>query len=276
MTRPDNDGLTHWNPSALSFGVSGPLALPILSGRRVCSLIESARALGVTLFDTAPFYGRGLGESRLGAALAGDAEAAISTKIGTARRWGRWVKDFSREGCERAIEGSLKRLRRERLDLLFLHGPAREHLSDELLNLLESLKKHGTLSAVGVAGRGVEIDEALALFGFDWVMTPVNPLIGAEHATRLERCAERGVRIIAIEPLLGGVLAGPRRLRVRPADAYHIARATVRRPPPASPMGAGEALRWAKGQAGVKSVLTTTTHLGHLQANAAALGLAPH
>ena len=104
--------------------------------------VDSAWELGIRYFDTAPHYGLGLSERRLGSALAGRprSDYVLSTKVGrllepadhiaglddegfavlaTHRR----VWDFSRNGIRRSLEESLGRLGLERVDIVYLHDP---------------------------------------------------------------------------------------------------------------------------------------------------------
>ena len=111
----------------LGFGVSGPHGTPLVRPERRCRLIQHAFAMGVRVFDTGPSYGNGEAERRLGEALRGCRPMTASSRPrracrhpGVARR----VRDFSPDGVRRSVEASLKRLRRTRIDWLFLHGPA--------------------------------------------------------------------------------------------------------------------------------------------------------
>jgi hypothetical protein len=99
--------------------------------------IEAALAAGLAYFDTAPHYGFGLSETRLGAALPADVK--VSTKVGrllrpapevdpTAERHGfvgaapfEPVFDYSYDGVMRAFEASLRRLKRDHIDVLLAH-----------------------------------------------------------------------------------------------------------------------------------------------------------
>jgi D-threo-aldose 1-dehydrogenase len=104
--------------------------------------VATAWDRGVRYFDTAPHYGLGLSERRLGAALAGRprGEYVVSTKVG---RWleprepagqvddqgfdvpaaFRRVWDFSRDGIRRSLDASLSRLGLDRVDIVYLHDP---------------------------------------------------------------------------------------------------------------------------------------------------------
>ena len=135
------------------------------------SAVHAARAAGITYFDTAPHYGLGLSERRLGRALAETAreEIVISTKVGrllvdspetadrqddegfvvpasVRREW-----DFSADGVKRSIEDSLTRLGTDRIDIVYLHDPDdhEEQATREALPALLDLRAQGVIRAVG-------------------------------------------------------------------------------------------------------------------------------
>jgi len=187
--------------------------------------------LGIRYFDTAPHYGLGLSERRLGAALAGRERDAfvVSTKVGrrletlpppygrdddgfdvpaTHRR----VWDFSRDGVLRSLEESLERLGLDRVDAVFLHDPD-DHWSDALgqaYQALEELRAQGVVSSIGA---GMNQTEMLAEFVRQ---TDMDLLMLAGRYTLLEQgalddllplCEERGVRVVAAGVFNSGILA---------------------------------------------------------------------
>ena len=132
--------------------------------------VDAAWELGVRYFDTAPHYGLGLSERRLGAALASRPRDAyvISSKVGrllepigpaggldddgyvvpaTHRR----VWDFSRDGIRRSLTESLERLGLDRVDIVYLHDPD-EHWAEVLETgypTLAELRDQGVVKAIG-------------------------------------------------------------------------------------------------------------------------------
>ncbi len=94
------------------------------------AVVERAWELGVRYFDTAPYYGSGLAERRLGAAVRHRPreELVVSTKIGRllrpgAANWDGAYFDFSFDGALRSLEASLVRLGLDRVDVVLLHDP---------------------------------------------------------------------------------------------------------------------------------------------------------
>ncbi|MDM0113741.1 aldo/keto reductase [Variovorax sp. J22R133] len=153
-------------PGKLGFGTA-PLgnmfrAIPEEEAR---ATVDASWNDGIRFFDTAPFYGAGLAEARLGEALAvrDRDEFVISTKVGrlildevedvTARdlgekgdvfRHGRAnqiVNDYSEDATLRSIEDSLKRLKTDRIDIAWVHDVAQDFYGDEWLGVFETARK---------------------------------------------------------------------------------------------------------------------------------------
>ncbi len=206
----------------LIFGTA-PLATQFW-GNNEADAVEAAVAgvrAGITWFDTAPLYGSGEAEERLGLALraCGDPDVVIATKVGrpvvhTAD--GRDSRfDYSREGTLRSLEDSLKRLGRDHVDVVHVHDPD-DHLAeaiDECLPTLFELRGQGVIRAVSVGT--VRCDTALTL------LTEAEPdlMMIAGRLTLLDHtaldelvpeCVRRGVPLIAAAVFNSGLLARPR------------------------------------------------------------------
>jgi D-threo-aldose 1-dehydrogenase len=195
--------------------------------------VDAAWELGVRYFDTAPHYGLGLSERRLGSAMASHPRNAfvLSSKVGrllepvdVAGRWDdqgfvvpathRRVWDFSRDGIRRSLDGSLERLGLDQLDIVYLHDPD-DHWSDVLASgypALDELRAEGIVSAIGAG-----MNQAAMLA--DLVRhTDVDVVMLAGRYTLIEQdsldellplCAERGVAIVAAGVFNSGLLARP-------------------------------------------------------------------
>lgn len=262
--------------SPLGFGVTGPHASRIANTGHVSRLIREALAAGVTYFDTGPAYGNGRGEIRLGRALEGvdRNQVFISTKAGI--HAGR-VRDFSPGAVEMSLKASLERLGLEHVDLLLLHGPAPQELTPKLISHLRAFKKRGLFHHLGICGRGAELEEAIRIEEIDTIMAPVNASLSAEELDRLERCKQSGLSVIGIEALKG--TAASARLPVSHASAWYLARAIKQTLSGQAPERAGqtpaEALSFALDHKLTDSVISLTTKLAHLHANARLAGLNP-
>jgi D-threo-aldose 1-dehydrogenase len=198
--------------------------------------VPAAWDAGVRYFDTAPHYGLGLAEERLGASLAGYPrdEYIVSTKVGrvlepaepggpatdranlfdvpaTRRR----VLDYSRDGVLRSVEQSLERLGLDRIDVLFVHDPdeqEREAL-DGAFPALADLKAQGVIRAYGA---GMNQSAMLTRFVEE---TDLDIVMVAGRYTLLDQGAEsdllpaalaRGVDVVAAAVFNSGLLSTPR------------------------------------------------------------------
>jgi D-threo-aldose 1-dehydrogenase len=185
------------------------------------STIDRAWSLGIRQFDTAPLYGSGLAEQRLGEALADRPRDAyrISTKVGRLLVPGdpqpefvgtprlRPVFDFSPNGIRRSMSESLARLQTDRVDIALLHDPE-EHL-DDARRAIDTVRE--LAPAIGVGTNVVATARLLVDRG------EVDVVLLAGRYTLLDRsageellplCAERGVSFHAAGVFNSGVLAG--------------------------------------------------------------------
>jgi aryl-alcohol dehydrogenase-like predicted oxidoreductase len=257
----------------LGFGVSGPHGSALIRPEATVQMIQHAYALGVRVFDTGPSYGAGEAERRLGEALLRlpPYDPIVCTKVGIqSSGLARRHRDFTPTGVRRSVEASLKRLRRTRVDCLFLHGPAPQELTDELLKTLVDIKFKGDIVSLGICGRGKELDVALASGHFTHFMAPVHAGLSQQDKERLYRLRSAG-ELIGIETLSA---ANPRfPVPVSAGATWRLARSLMgwAAPRPPTPMTVDEALSWALGEGGAHRIITTTSRLDHLESNVAAI-----
>lgn len=262
----------------LGFGLSGPLGQAWFDAGKARSLVEQAVGAGVTHFDTAPFYFDA--ETRLGAALNIFPSDGIfvSTKTGTRREGRRLVKDFSEEAIRRNVDESRKRLNRDALDLLYLHGPTTEQMA-LCLPILNALKKEGVVRAIGLCGEGEPLARAASM-GFDAIMGAYN-ILDRQHEATFAAAKAADLLTVAVAPLAQG-LFDPAFYRPESlSDLWRIARARFRGRYPTpliaaarSALGeddpAGRALSFVLTNPAIDVVMTTTTKPRHLAASLAA------
>ncbi|MBF4163353.1 aldo/keto reductase [Nocardioides acrostichi] len=194
--------------------------------------LETAWELGVRAFDTAPHYGAGLSERRLGAFLATRPreEFTVSTKVGrllvpteedTDGDEGffggdrcRRVLDYSRDGVLRSLEASLARLGLDRVDTVYVHDPD-EHLAQtvsEALPALVGLREQGVVSHVGAGMNTVApLQRIVAETGANGVMLAgrYSLLDRSAGPTLLPACEERDVRVVVAGVFNSGIMAEP-------------------------------------------------------------------
>lgn len=121
--------------------------------RTSIDLVQAALAAGCNFFDVAPGYGDGAGETLLGQALRGRRQdAVVCTKFGHGGPGG---EDFSINGLRSSLEGSLRRLRTDYVDVLLLHNPPPAlldgHLAADVYGELGDLQRAGQVRAFGAS-----------------------------------------------------------------------------------------------------------------------------
>jgi len=204
----------------------GNLFAPVADADAVAT-VHAALDHGVRFFDTAPLYGSGESERKLGLALRGVPrdEVVIATKVGRqlldadgtpvagAASGASSVADLSRDGVWRSLEGSLARLGTDRIDVLHLHDPldVSAGMAGAMAGLQE-LREQGVVRAVSV---GLGKLDPLERFAAE---APLDALMEAGRLTLLDRTAERrlmdiaaarGIGVLAAGVFNSGILADP-------------------------------------------------------------------
>jgi len=197
--------------------------------------VRTALDAGITYFDTAPHYGFGLAERRLGAAL-GNAPVLLSTKVGrllepTEAGGERHAFvdadpfeprfDYSADGIRRSYESSLGRLKRDRVDILLAHdigrlthGPEHErHLGiflDSGYRAMRDLKDAGAIDAIGIGVNEIAIClELIERVELDVILLAGRYTLLDRSAAEvlIPECDRRGIRLIIGGPYNSGILA---------------------------------------------------------------------
>ena len=211
----------------------GGLYAPV-SGQMAAATLEAAWDVGIRAFDTAPHYGAGLSEQRIGDFLAGRprAEFVVSTKVGRrlapatgsgfadgadqfygAPALGR-VRDYSADGALRSLEDSLRRLRLDRVDVALIHDPD-EYMAEALdgaYPALARLRADGTVGAIGVGVNSASLAEwFVARCDLDCVLVAGRYTLLDDSAARslFPLCRSRGVAVLAAGVFNSGILADP-------------------------------------------------------------------
>lgn len=195
------------------------------------AVVRSTLGLGLNLIDTAPLYGHGTSERRIGAALTGTDRSAfvVATKVGrlvvddpdgrpelfadappTAVTF-----DFSADGVRRSLDASLERLGLDRVDVVHIHDPDDHEVQaiDEAYPALHELRAQGVVGAIGVGMNHPRIPTRFVR------ETDVDAVLIAGRFTLLDQsaavellpaCLERGVSVIVGGVFNSGILADPR------------------------------------------------------------------
>jgi D-threo-aldose 1-dehydrogenase len=209
--------------------------------------IELAWERGVRFFDTAPLYGLGLSEQRLGRFLVGRPrdDFVLATKVGRLLRADApaqpreaiWkdvpalnpVFDFSYDGVLRSVEESLERLGLDRIDVLHIHDPD-DHYEEAMTGAYPALDRLRSEGVIGAVGAGMNQVEMLLRFtreaDFDCFLVAgrYTLLDQAALPELLPLCAERGIAVIAGGVFNSGLLAGGTTFNYRPAPSELVER----------------------------------------------------
>jgi D-threo-aldose 1-dehydrogenase len=252
-------------PGKLGFGAA-PLGnmFRAIPEEEAQATVDAAWIDGIRYFDNAPFYGAGLAEIRMGAALKDKPrdDYVISTKVGRivldeieqgARdngekgdvfangRPNKVINDYSADATLRSIEGSLKRLQTDRIDIVWVHDVAQDFYGDEWIEQFETARKGAFKvldrlrdeGAIGAWGLGVNRVEPIEmLLDLDGPRPDGSLLAGRytllDHARALQRLmpkiVERDLGIVVGGPYSSGVLVGGPNFEYAPASAAILAR----------------------------------------------------
>ena len=235
-------------------GVWGPPADP---GGAV-ALLRRAVELGVDFVDTADSYGPNVSEELIAEALAPYDGVVVATKGGLTRSGpGQWHVDGSPDHLRAALEGSLRRLRVERIDLYQLHRPDPTVPLAESLGILVEARKAGKIRHIGVSNVSVaELEEALEIAPVVSVQNRYSVLDRA-NADVLDACAQRGIVFIPWFPLAAGRASGGIEVIERVARAHGATSGQI-------------ALAWLLARSPVMLAIPGTSKIAHLEENLAA------
>lgn len=223
-----------------------------LAEEEALATVRAAIDVGITLFETAPLYGRGLAERRLGLALHGaHGERVVATKIGrllvpkrgqgfTADRGADifvdpapfdTVFDYSFDGAMRSLDQSLQRLGLDRVEIIHIHNIDAALHSEETVErmfaqcmqgayrALHQMREQGVIQGIGVGNNSLPmLGRFLAAGDFDCFMMAGHYNLLEQTAANelLDACQRRNVAILLGSPFASGVLATGAR-----ADARH-------------------------------------------------------
>ncbi len=224
-------GRTGLQVSELGFGC-GSVGGLLVRGEypRMRRAVERALELGITYFDTAALYGDGQSEVNLGAVLR---ELGADPIVGTKVRLEARDLDRVEKAIAESVEASLRRLGRERVDLIQFHNPLLPHSRPDgtgltfdrfpaVLRAFEALGRQGKVRFWGITGLGEteSLHQAIAAAGFHTVQSVYNLLNSSagmqapagfpyqDYRGLIDRAAEQQMGVMAIRVLAGGALSG--------------------------------------------------------------------
>ncbi len=229
---PERRRLGRRGPEVTRLGLGGaPLGnmFTTVTDNDAQSTVDAAWDAGIRYFDTAPFYGHGLAEERLGRALADRPrdEYVVSTKVGRVLVPSPGadtsifqvepelaaVFDYSRDGVLRSLDASLERLGVDHVDIALVHDPdahEREAL-DHAFPALVELRDQGVLSAIGAGmNQSAMLQRFVERVDLDCVLLAGRyTLLDRSGEGLLDLCAERSVGVVLGGVFNSGVLASP-------------------------------------------------------------------
>ena len=207
-TRLLGDGL---EPSALALGLMGMSGVyGAADDAESVATIHAAIDEGITLFDTAEAYGGGHSEELLGRALGRRRdEVLVSTKFGLTFTGGRMGEDGSPDHVRRSIEGSLRRLGTDRVDVYFQHRIDLDTPIEETVGAIAELVAEGKLRHIGLCEvSAATLRRAHAAHPIAAVQSEYSLWHRDPEDEVLAACEELGVGFMAYSPLGRGMLTG--------------------------------------------------------------------
>jgi aryl-alcohol dehydrogenase-like predicted oxidoreductase len=247
------------------------------------ALMDSAWAAGVNVLDTAASYGGGRSESWVGDWRSErGAPVVLSTKVFWSVGGDPSDRGLSHDRILRELEGSLFRLRTERIDMYLTHEPDEETPIAETLGALDEVVRAGKVGAIGASnldGAGLEealeTSDRLGLTRFDWVQNEYSLLRRGPERDVLPVCAREGVAFTPFGPLGGGWLTG----KYRRGEPYPAGSRMTQRPDPYADLVSEETFRGlerfqaAAAERGVEpAALAIAWVLSHPQVTAVVVG----
>ncbi|GGB19896.1 aldo/keto reductase [Agarivorans gilvus] len=271
-----------------------------ISKQQSLAILSAAYDSGVRFYDTADVYGAGLSESVLGEFYQQHQDITIATKIG--RDGSLFPDKYSKQGLLKGIEGSLKRLQTDALDLIQLHCIPYPVMQDgEIFTWLQDFQQQGLIKHYGAS---VESMDEAKLCLTDPQLTSLQLIINIFRQDALEQvlqqAADKQVGIIVRLPYASGLLSGAvtrqrqfaetdHRHYNRDGAAFHVGETfagipldkaldlvdELREILPESLSLAQAAIRWLLDQSAVTSIIAGASKPEQIQQNAAHAELAP-
>lgn len=173
--------------------------------------LRKAYELGVNFYDTSDLYGYGHSEELIGETFKNlRRDIIIASKVGFLDFDG--LQDFSLKHIKEAIEGSLKRLQTDYIDVYQLHSPSIDALENDpaILDTLQALKREGKIRAIGISVRSPD-DGIVAVNQFSFDVIQVNLNLVDQRALEnglLDICEKEKIGVVIRTPLCYGFLTG--------------------------------------------------------------------
>jgi len=235
-------------------GVWGPPEDP----EEARAVLRRVAELGIDLIDTADSYGPEVSEELIAEVLHPYEGITVATKGGLERTGpGKWPRNGHPDHLRQACEGSLRRLRVERIDLYQLHSPDDAVPYEESIGAMKELKDEGKVRHVGISNVSVDqLEQAREIVDVVSVQNRFN-LEDRDAEDVLERCEQLGICFFPWFPLAAGDLAAPGGAAAEIAGAHDASTGQI-------------ALAWLLHRSPVIVPIPGTSSIAHLEENVAA------
>lgn len=226
------------------------------------AVLRRAIEVGITFFDTADAYGPEVSESLIAEALHPYPEGVVIATKGGFHRPGpdQWVPDGRPEHLRAAVEGSLKRLRLDRIDLYHFHNPDPRVRFEDSIEALAQLRDAGKIRHIGLSN--VDADQLARARQMTPIVSVQNRynLLNRDSAELVDLCEREGLVFIPWFPLAAGALASPGGVVERIAKAHRATPSQI-------------ALAWLLQRSRTMLPIPGTSNMRHLEECAAAATL---
>jgi pyridoxine 4-dehydrogenase len=238
-------------------GVWGPPEDP--EGAR--AVLRRVAELGVNLIDTADSYGPHVSEELIAEVLYPYEGITVATKGGLERTGpGRWPRNGHPDHLRKACEGSLRRLRVDRIDLYQLHSPDDDVSYEESVGAMKQLQDEGKVRHIGISNVSVaQLEQAREIVDVVSVQNRFN-LADRGSEDVLEHCEELGICFFPWFPLAAGDLAEPGGAAAEIAEEHGASAGQI-------------ALAWLLRRSPVMVPIPGTSSVRHLEENLAAASI---
>jgi aryl-alcohol dehydrogenase-like predicted oxidoreductase len=242
-------------------GIWGPPRQPPEGPGGAIELLRRAVELGVNFIDTADSYGPNVSEELIAQALAPYDGIVVATKGGLVRPGpGVWHADGRPEHLREALEGSLRRLRLERIDLYQFHRPDPEVPFEESLGVLVDARAEGKIGHIGLSNVSLdELEQALAVTEIVSVQNRYSALDRKSQEV-LDACTRQAIAFIPWFPLAAGEATTDTGALERVARGHDATTAQI-------------ALAWLLAASPVMLPIPGTSRIDHLEQNVAAAAI---
>ncbi len=169
------------------------------------ALVRAAREAGIDYFDTADALGPGVSEAIIGETIGDADDVLVATKVGMLRAGPHtWDVLGHPNYLRQQVYASLARLRRERIDLLYLHRIDRNYPLADQLGALQDLRDQGLIAHLGVSEpTAAQLDEVLTLEPRLAAVQSLYNLVARDNAAIAQTLDGRGIPFVAYWPLIG-------------------------------------------------------------------------